>query len=229
MNYMNHNHKPNPTDLTTLYIVRHGESLDNAGIPYPRTPEGSPLTPRGQEQAHDVARRLKDVHADAVIASDLIRARQTAEIIAQDRHLEVRIIPELHERVTGSFAGRTDLRDEYRELFEAYDRGTDDEKMLWTLGEEWESLDAALHRFLRAVEGVADDYRGKTAIVVAHGTVMRTFLIFAGYGTLAQLDEGSVDNTGYIVVQTDGESWTVTDAVGIHLLEGSGVGKGREE
>jgi broad specificity phosphatase PhoE len=102
--------------------------------------------------------------------------------------------------------------------------------MRWKLGEEWESLDEALHRFVGAVERVADDYRGKTAIVVAHGTVMRTFLIFAGYGTLSQLDEGSVENTGYVVVETDGEHWKVVDAVGVHLLESAGAGKrGREE
>ncbi|HEX6509678.1 MAG TPA: histidine phosphatase family protein [Chloroflexota bacterium] len=222
---------PDPTDITTLYIVRHGESLDNAGIPYKRTPEGSPLTERGREQAHDVARRLANVHADAVISSNLIRARQTAEIIARDRGLPVRIIAELHERSIGSFVDRPDLREqeEYRAKFDEYDRGTDDEKMRWKLADEWESLEEAQRRFVGAVERVVDDYPAKTAIVVAHGTVMRAFLIYAGYGTLGELQEGAIDNTGYVVVETDGRRWTVVDAYGVHPAEPVPAGEKREE
>lgn len=227
-----HGHdQPNPTDLTTLYIVRHGESLDNAGVPYIRTPEGSPLTDHGREQAHAVARRLAGVHADAVIASNLIRARQTAEIIAHDRGLAVIIVPELHERTIGVFAEMADLheREEYRELFETYDRATDEEKMRWKLGDEWESLEQALHRFVGALERIVDDYPHKTAIVVAHGTVMRTFLIDAGYATLSELPDGSIENTGYIVVRTDGSRWTIVDTSGIHRLAPTAIAAGREE
>lgn len=218
-------------NAATLYIVRHGESLANAGIPFTRTPEGSPLTDRGRQQAHLVAQRLRGVPADAVIASNLLRARQTAEIIAHDRGLPVRIVPELHERTIGRFALLADIEqmEEYREKFAAYYRGTDDEKLRWKLGEEWESLEEAQRRFVRAVERVADDYPGKTAIVVAHGTVMRTFLVYAGYGTLSQLPDGAIENTGYIVVKTDGRRWTVVDAVGVHLAEPAGTGSGREE
>lgn len=220
-------------DTTTLYIVRHGESLDNAGLPWRRTPEESPLSDRGREQAHVVARRLAGVHADAVLASNLLRARQTAEIIAADRGLEVRIVPELRERFVGSFSGRTDLRElpEYREAFAAYDRGTAREKMAWKLGDDWESFDEALHRFTTAVEGVADDYPGKTAIVVAHGTVMRMFLVGAGYATFDELPDGCIENTGYVVVETDGSAWRVTDAVGVHVLAAAGesVPVSREE
>ena len=57
--------------------------------------------------------------------------------------------------------------------------------MAWKLAEDWESFDEALERFVRAVTAVADEYHHKTVIVVAHGTVMRTFLIFAGFGTLS--------------------------------------------
>jgi broad specificity phosphatase PhoE len=213
---------PDDTDLTTtLYIVRHGESLDNAGIPHVRTPEGSELTERGRQQAHTVARELSGVHADAVIASNLLRARQTAEIIAADRHLEVRVIPELQERSVGSFIGRENLRhlEEYRARYEAYDNGSEKDRMAWKLAEDWESLDEALERFVRAVTAVADEYRHKTVIVVAHGTVMRTFLIFAGFGTLDQLPEGTVDNTGYIVVKTDGRHWHIVDTRGVHRAD----------
>jgi broad specificity phosphatase PhoE len=224
---------PDDTDLTTtLYIVRHGESLDNAGIPHIRTPEGSELTERGRQQAHTVARELSGVHADAVIASNLLRARQTAEIIAADRHLEVRVIPELQERSVGSFIGRENLRhlEEYRARYEAYDHGSEKDRMAWKLAEDWESLDEALERFVRAVTAVADEYRHKTVIVVAHGTVMRTFLIFAGFGTLDQLPEGTVDNTGYIVVKTDGRHWHIVDTHGVHRADELAVSaRAREE
>lgn len=206
---------PDPTDITTLYIVRHGESLDNAGIPYVRTPEGSCLTERGRRQAHEVARQLARVPAEAVIASNLLRARQTAEIIAHDLGLEVRIIPELYERSIGPFGGRTDLREAYREKFEEYERATNEEKMRWSLGDGWESLEAAQRRFVGAIERIADDYRSKTAIVVTHGTVMRTFLIYVGYGTLDDLVEDVIQNTGYIVIETDGSRFTVKEAVGL--------------
>jgi probable phosphoglycerate mutase len=225
--------QPTASDLTTtIYIVRHGESLDNAGVAHVRTPEGSPLTDRGREQAHDVARRLAGVHADAVIASNLLRARQTAEIIAADRHLEVRVIPELQERSVGSFIGRENLRhlEEYRERYEAYDNGTEKERMAWKLADDWESLDEALERFVAAVTHVADEYRDKTVIVVAHGTVMRTFLIFAGYGTLDTLPDGAIDNTGYIVVKTNGRDWTILDVHGVRRKEEmAGSATSREE
>lgn len=228
---MQYHNGPNPADISTLYIVRHGESLDNAGIPYPRTPEGSPLTDRGRQQAHDVARRLARAGAEVVIASNLLRARQTAEIIAHDLGLEVRVVEGLHERSVGSFGGRTGLEqlEEYRAKFEEYDRGTNKEKLRWKLAEEWESLEEAQRRFVGAVERVADDYRGRTAIVVAHGTVMRAFLIHAGYGTLDQLDEGAVENTGYVVVETDGKQWTVVDAAGVHRQESAAASGRREE
>lgn len=221
---MNNPDTPNPTDITTLYIVRHGESLDNAGIPYVRTPEGSPLTERGQQQAHDVGRRLSDVPIDVVIASNLTRARQTAEIIAGElgaargeRTPEVIIIPELRERSIGPFAGRTGLHEleEYRERFEEFHRGRHEERMRWKLGEGWESLEEAQRRFVGAIERIVDDYPHKTAVVVAHGTVMKTFLIYLRFGTLDTLVEDLVENTGYIVVETDGKRFTLKEAVGI--------------
>jgi broad specificity phosphatase PhoE len=210
-----------PAGLATLYLVRHGESLVNAGMSHIWLPEGSPLSERGRVQTHLLAQRLSHVHADAVIASGLLRSRQTAEIIAQDRDLPVRIVPDLHERTLGSFAFRTDLRalEEYRARFEEYDRGTQEEKLRWKLAEEWESFAEAQCRFVRALEAVADDYPARTVIVVSHGTVMRTFLIHAGYGTLDQLPEGAIENTGYVVVETDGRAWSVVDTVGVSLSE----------
>ena len=64
------------------------------------------LNEKGREQARQVAERLASEQIDAVIASDLHRAVQTAEYIAQPHHLEVTTTALMRERDWGSFTGR---------------------------------------------------------------------------------------------------------------------------
>ena len=68
-------------DMTTLLLVRHGETVANkAQILQGQTP--GELNETGKEQARSVRDRMKDVHIDTFISSDLHRAIQTCEIIA---------------------------------------------------------------------------------------------------------------------------------------------------
>lgn len=68
--------------MKIVYFVRHGESLANVA----RTVQGvgleEELTERGQKQARVVAERAAHIDFDALLASDLVRAHQTAEHIA---------------------------------------------------------------------------------------------------------------------------------------------------
>jgi probable phosphoglycerate mutase len=97
--------------MTEIYLVRHGETVDNARQIMQGQVQGE-LNDKGREQAVQVADRLASVHFDAVIASDLRRAIQTAEIIARPHGLSVTTTPLLRERDWGSFTGRyiPDLR-----------------------------------------------------------------------------------------------------------------------
>src|SRR5258708_4266787 len=83
-------------DGTTIVIVRHGESESNVyARENPNKPtsqfgeSGSSLTQKGREQAQLLATRLADVPFSAVYSSDLKRAKETAEIIAQRHNLPV--------------------------------------------------------------------------------------------------------------------------------------------
>ncbi len=69
----------------TIYFVRHGETLLNRMQvhQYPETP----LTPRGRQQAAVAALTLADLRVEAIVSSDLVRAAETATIIA--RRLDV--------------------------------------------------------------------------------------------------------------------------------------------
>ncbi len=67
--------------MTTVLLLRHGQSTANAdGILAGWTP-GVELDDLGREQAADVAQRLKEVRISAILTSPLERCRQTAETV----------------------------------------------------------------------------------------------------------------------------------------------------
>ena len=78
-----------------LYIVRHGQSLGNAGS----AADDPALTETGFEQARLTGEALKNVRFDKVYTSHLTRAVQTAAAIltAQNAETTMEILPELAE------------------------------------------------------------------------------------------------------------------------------------
>ena len=73
--------------MTTLYLVRHGETVANAAQILQGW-QGGELNETGKAQARDVAEKMKDAKIDAFVASDLHRAIQTCSIIASARGLK---------------------------------------------------------------------------------------------------------------------------------------------
>lgn len=63
-----------------IILIRHGESESNVGI---NTKKDSPLTERGKKQVEHLADRLKQYRISEIYCSNLIRAKQTAEIISK--------------------------------------------------------------------------------------------------------------------------------------------------
>ncbi|MEZ5187956.1 MAG: histidine phosphatase family protein [Microbacterium sp.] len=109
--------------MTTLLLVRHGETDWNAA----RRIQGStdiPLNDTGREQARETAAALAARfagQAPVVASSDLSRARETAEIIAEALGVAgPRLYPQLRERSYGVAEGMT--IEEYLERFGAFDR-----------------------------------------------------------------------------------------------------------
>lgn len=91
---------------TRLILCRHGESEDNrAGRFGGHGP--APLTERGRAQAQATGLRLLQAGADVLYSSDLVRARETAEIIARQLSLTPQLTPALRERSVGVFTGLT--------------------------------------------------------------------------------------------------------------------------
>lgn len=67
--------------MKEVFLVRHGESEGNAGTHYQNAE--TPLTQKGVEQAGFIAQRATKLGLDTILASTMIRAQQTARIIAE--------------------------------------------------------------------------------------------------------------------------------------------------
>lgn len=155
--------KVEESGVTTLFLVRHGETVDNARQIMQGQTQGC-LNERGREQAVQVARRLAEEPIDAIVASDLQRAIQTAEIIAVPHGLSVRTTPLLRERDWGSFTGRfiPDLKGE-----------------VWP--DDIESEPALLQRAADFLQYITTTYPGKRVVAVGHGITNKAILaVYAG-------------------------------------------------
>jgi broad specificity phosphatase PhoE len=183
--------------VTLLILVRHGETDWNRD----RRIQGStdiPLNDTGRAQARDAAAALRDQFDLApdtvppiVVASDLARARETAEIIAMELELSApRLYPDLRERAYGDAEGL--------DADEFIRRWGDWHTAEVPGAEPWPHLRA---RGLRALQAVVRDARHGTApaaasvIVVAHGALIRELIRHATGGELpppgARLANGS--------------------------------------
>src|SRR6476661_9887592 len=92
--------------MTTLLLVRHGETDWNAdGRLQGHTDR--PLSDFGRRQARQLAEELAEEKLDAIYASDLSRARETAEIVGVRLGLGVVIDPGLREKDWGTWEGLT--------------------------------------------------------------------------------------------------------------------------
>jgi broad specificity phosphatase PhoE len=153
--------------MTIILIARHGQSDWNASRRWQGHAD-RPLTEKGREQAHALAARLAHIDLDAVYSSDLRRARDTAEIVAESQALEVVVEPDLREVDVGSWSGLT--RAEAEERFpEGFER--------WKLGypgwEDGESYEAMTDRVISAVKSIAADHADSRILVVSHGGPIR--------------------------------------------------------
>jgi broad specificity phosphatase PhoE len=138
--------------MTTLLLARHGETDWNRELRIQGSSDIE-LNDLGRKQAHALAQELEHVELDAIYASDLSRARATAEAVAASHGIEVLLDPRLRERSFGSWEGLT--REDIDERPERHHDGESDEEVR--------------ERVLAAVQSIAAAHRGENVLVVSHG------------------------------------------------------------
>ena len=203
-------------NICTLYLVRHGETEWNkSGMVMGQS--DSPLTETGLEQAKTTAQELKDIHFDAIISSDLHRAKRTAEIIKLERQLAIQTSKALRERTYGSWEGKMgeDYRENFRHLFDKVKQLSEKEAKSFKFADDIESDEQVISRFIAQLREISVAYPNKIVLVITHGGCIRTFLMHIDFVKWDELPVGSFSNAGYVKVQSDGVDFFIKEVKGI--------------
>ena len=139
--------------MTTLLLVRHGETVDNVNQVMQDQTQGQ-LNDNGIRQAEAVADQMAGCHIDVFVASDLKRSFDTCTIIASRHGKPVVTTPLLRERDWGDFTGMfiPDLKDK-----------------------PWPAnIETMAHLKQRAkdfMDMLRHEYPGQTVLAVGHGII----------------------------------------------------------
>ncbi|KKU93550.1 MAG: isoleucine--tRNA ligase [Candidatus Wildermuthbacteria bacterium RIFCSPLOWO2_02_FULL_47_9c] len=155
----------------TYYILRHGHSDRQVTNHSASWPEKKPvaLTEKGKIQIARLARSLKKKHIDAIIASDLLRTKQTAEIIGEALGIRPIYDKRLREFDTGIYNGKP-----VEEMIVAVWRQEGETPLehymkRFTIappkGETWVDVQKRLHSLLTDIE---EREKGKTILLISH-------------------------------------------------------------
>jgi uncharacterized phosphatase len=143
--------------MTDLVLVRHGETEWNR-LQRVQGRTDIPLNETGREQARATAQRLTGEHFDAVVASPLSRAAETARIIADGLGLgPVELVDDLVERHYGEAEGMT---------------GQDIDARWGGRLEAQESRVDVIARVKPALLAIAERHPDQRVLVVSHGGVI---------------------------------------------------------
>jgi broad specificity phosphatase PhoE len=154
--------------MTTLYLVRHGRTDWNDKGRYQGQCD-PPLNVLGLAQARELAEALREVPFAAVYSSDLVRARHTAQVLADAIGVPLRVDARLREIGLGEWAGQ---------LVSAIRAG---EPALFA---RWRSAPAAVRppggetvaelyaRIAAALDDISRAHPGKTVAVFTHGAAI---------------------------------------------------------
>jgi broad specificity phosphatase PhoE len=159
--------------IMKVFLIRHGESEANAeGIHQGQRVDTS-LSERGREQARRISKRLEKENIDAIYASDLKRARETAEIIAKPHKKVVMSDKRLREFDIGdwtSLDNRWIKFNDYKKS-ESVKKGLKRSQIRVPGGESEKDHVLRVKEFLDELLSKKE----KNSVVVAHGGTNRIF------------------------------------------------------
>jgi probable phosphoglycerate mutase len=185
--------------------VRHGETAWNVAARIQGHAD-SPLTAVGLAQAAAISERLSRERFEALVSSDLGRARRTAEAIAARTGHAVLVDARLRERNFGVGEGLTygEIDAQYPEVFSRI-RETDPDYVI----PGGESRRQLFERVRGAFASLAREWAGSCVAVVTHGGVLASFYRHIHGIPVAAPRAIPIPNASFNAFAWDGERWQV--------------------
>jgi len=154
----------------TYFIFRHAESEANSQEIVSIWPEKfyNPLTEKGKEQIKKIIPELKRKKIDFIFSSDLLRAKQTAEIIGKGLKLQIKIDKRLREINVGALNGKS--ADEWYSFF------NHPMERLTKRPPRGENLIDVKKRILGFIREIDKKYKNKRILIVSHKDTLLALL-----------------------------------------------------
>lgn len=159
--------------MANIYLVRHGETAWNVKQKI-QGHSDIPLNEKGEKQAELLGERFKEQRISAVYASDLLRAKKTAEAVARHHDVAVQTFFDLRERCFGELEGKfsqdvfSDPRVERAAVFQQ--------------ASGVESMEQLKQRMQLRLEWIAREHDAEDVLVVSHGGAINAFLSVVSNG-----------------------------------------------
>ena len=155
-----------------LYLTRHGQTDWNTAGRY-QGQSDTPLNETGLRQAEQIAKRLSKETIHAIYSSDLSRAANTAQSIADFHALEINKDSRWRELSFGDWEGMTyqEMSASSPELFEAWMKDP-----LTISTPNGETLAQLAERVKAAFNEIKREHKDQTVLVVAHSGSLQSLL-----------------------------------------------------
>jgi len=147
------------------FILRHGETTAQARkeavlYDWPGT-SSFPLTENGKKDIAEMVKKIKNQKIDLIYASDALRTRQTAKIVAKELGLEIKFVPGLRDINVGIYQKRKtkEFKKDYPPSLIRFSKKIPG-------GESWLDIKK---RALHAIRDIEKRNHGKTILIVSHG------------------------------------------------------------
>lgn len=196
--------------MKSIYLVRHGESVTNAGgVIRPDTE--IELTEHGHEQAAFMGERARKLGVEAIIASTYLRAQQTAEHISKATGIPVETSALIIERrYPSGQLGLTHDHPRVREISDLLELRFGDDDANYSDEETFEELRTRAIAALEYLQGRSE----QIILVVTHGIFLRILVAVAAFGPdVTRRETGKfvhafkTKNTGITLLEFDPEKY----------------------
>lgn len=160
-----------------VYIIRHGETTANIKGTH-QTPE-TPLSEKGEKQAHAVAKRFHTIHIDTIFSSPYARAYLTAKAIADILNVSVTILDALKEtKKPSEFIGKPKDHPDTLKVKDLMKKYIDNPQYRYSDEETYHEIRQ------RAITALTTILKAKkeNVLVVTHGDVLRMLFAVMMFG-----------------------------------------------